>query len=110
MDSIDAIQLPEGLCIEDLAVDMAAEFTKTITEADVVAFAATSGDTNPIHLDEAYAAATRFARRIAHGMLGASLISAAMGTKLPGPGGIYLSQTLQFKAPIYLGEPVKAKP
>lgn len=109
MDGIDAIQTPDALRIEDLAVGMMAEFSKTITEADVVAFSAISGDTNPIHLDEAYAAASRFGRRVAHGMLGASLISAVMGTRLPGSGGIYLSQTLQFKAPIHLGDAVTAR-
>lgn len=109
MDGIDTIQAPDTLRIEDLAVGMMAEFSRTITEADVVAFSTISGDTNPIHLDKAYAAASRFGRRVAHGMLGASLISAVMGTRLPGPGGIYLSQTLQFKAPIHLGDAVTAR-
>jgi 3-hydroxybutyryl-CoA dehydratase len=109
MDGIEAFQVPEALSIEDLAVGMAAAFSKTITAADVVAFSAISGDTNPIHLDEAYAAASRFGRRVAHGLLGASVISAVMGTKLPGPGAIYLSQTLQFKAPVYLGDTVTAR-
>lgn len=109
MDGIDTIQAPDSLNIEDLAVGMMAEFSKTITEADVVAFSAISGDSNPIHLDAVYAAASRFGRRVVHGILGASLISAVMGTRLPGPGGIYLSQTLQFKAPIHLGDAVTAR-
>jgi 3-hydroxybutyryl-CoA dehydratase len=82
--------------------------TKTITDADVRAFAAASGDTNSIHLDEEYAKTTRFGRRIAHGMLTASLISAVLGNDLPGLGTIYLSQTLAFKAPVYLGDTITA--
>jgi 3-hydroxybutyryl-CoA dehydratase len=109
MDGIEAIQASEALSIEDLAVGMTADFAKTITEADVVAFSEISGDTNPIHLDEAYAATSRFGQRVAHGMLGASLISAVMGTKLPGPGAVYLSQTLQFKAPVLVGDTVTAR-
>jgi 3-hydroxybutyryl-CoA dehydratase len=82
--------------------------TKTITDADIRAFAAASGDTNSIHLDEEYAKTTRFGRRIAHGMLTASLISAVLGNDLPGSGTIYLSQTLAFKAPVYLGDTITA--
>ena len=82
--------------------------TKTITDADIRAFAAASGDTNSIHLDEEYAKTTRFGRRIAHGMLTASLISAVLGNDLPGLGTIYLSQTLAFKAPVYLGDTLTA--
>jgi 3-hydroxybutyryl-CoA dehydratase len=82
--------------------------TKTITDADIRAFAAASGDTNSIHLDEEYAKTTRFGRRIAHGMLTASLISAVLGNDLPGLGTIYLSQTLAFKAPVYLGDTITA--
>ncbi|PJF30856.1 MAG: enoyl-CoA hydratase [Candidatus Thermofonsia Clade 1 bacterium] len=82
--------------------------TKTITDADIRAFAAASGDTNSIHLDEEYAKTTRFGRRIAHGMLTASLISAVLGNDLPGTGTIYLSQTLHFKAPVYLDDTITA--
>jgi len=82
--------------------------TKTITDADIRAFAAASGDTNSIHLDEEYAKTTRFGRRIAHGMLTASLISAVLGNDLPALGTIYLSQTLAFKAPVYLGDTITA--
>ncbi len=98
----------QGLMIEDLTEGMAAAFSKTVTEADVVLFAGVTGDTNPVHLDEDYARTTFFEGRIAHGMLTAGLISAAIGTKLPGPGAVYLSQTLKFKAPVRLGDTVVA--
>jgi 3-hydroxybutyryl-CoA dehydratase len=70
------------------------------------AFAELTGDTNPVHLDDAYAAGTRFGRRIAHGMIAAGLISATLANDLPGPGTVYLSQTLQFKAPVYPGDTI----
>lgn len=92
-----------------LKVGDAAEMTKTVTDADVRAFAEVTGDHNPIHLDEEYAASTRFGRRIAHGMLGASLISAVLANKLPGRGTVYLSQTLRFTAPVFLGDTVTAR-
>ncbi|MDW8298443.1 MAG: MaoC family dehydratase [Anaerolineae bacterium] len=82
--------------------------TKTITDADIRAFAAASGDMNPLHLDEEFAKTTRFGKRIAHGMLTASLISAVLGNDLPGTGTIYLSQTLSFKAPVYLDDTITA--
>ena len=93
---------------EDLATDMSAAVSKLITERDVETFAAVSTDTNPIHLSDEFAAGTRFKRRIAHGLLTASLISAVLGTKLPGPGAIYVSQNLKFAAPVYLGDVVTA--
>jgi 3-hydroxybutyryl-CoA dehydratase len=86
-----------------------ASLTRTITESDVQQFAALVGDNNPVHLDEAFAQKTRFGRRIAHGMWGVSLISAVLGTRLPGPGTIYLSQTIQFLGPVYLGDTVTAE-
>lgn len=86
-----------------------AEVSKTISDEDVRAFAELTGDRNPVHLDEEYAAATRFGRRIAHGMLGASLISTVLASELPGPGSVYLSQTLRFTAPVYLGDTVTAR-
>lgn len=92
-----------------LKVGDAAEMTKTVTDADVRAFAEVTGDRNPVHLDEEYAAATRFGRRIAHGMLGASLISAVLAGKLPGRGTVYLSQTLRFTAPVFLGDALTAR-
>lgn len=87
----------------------AAEVSKTMTDEDVRAFAELTGDRNPVHLDEEYAATTRFGRRIAHGMLGASLISTVLAGELPGPGSVYLSQTLRFTAPVYLGDTVTAR-
>jgi len=85
-----------------------ASLTRVVTDADICAFAELSGDHNPIHLDEGYATTTRFGRRIAHGMFGASLISAVIGNDLPGTGSIYLGQTLRFVAPVYLGDTVTA--
>ena len=83
--------------------------TKTISPADIQEFAILVGDVNPVHLDEAVAGKTRFGRCVAHGMWGAALISAVLGTKLPGPGTIYLSQTMSFQAPIYPGDAVTAR-
>lgn len=93
-----------GYYIEELSEGMSASFGKTVTDADIVLFAGISGDTNPVHLNEAFAKETMFKGRIAHGIFGASLISAVLGTKLPGPGCIYVNQTLRFKAPVRAGE------
>ncbi len=98
-----------GYYFEDLAPGMAAAFSKTITEADLLMFAGVSGDTNPLHLDEEFAAGTIFESRIAHGILTASLISTVLGTRLPGPGAIYVSQSLRFLAPVRIGDTVVAK-
>ena len=100
---------PAGRFFEDLAVGQSASFAKTVTEADIVLFAGVSGDTNPVHLDQEFAAKTMFKGRIAHGMLSAGFISTVLGTKLPGPGCIYISQTLKFKAPVKIGDTVVAK-
>ena len=81
-------------------------FRTTVSEADIAAFAEVSGDKNPVHLDAAYAATTMFKERIAHGMLSAAYISAVFGMELPGPGSIYISQTLNFKAPVKIGDTV----
>jgi len=97
-----------GLFFEDLAPGQSASFAKTVTDADIVLFAGVSGDTNPVHIDAEYAAGTMFKGRIAHGMLTAALVSAVLGTRLPGPGCIYLSQTLRFKAPVRIGDTVTA--
>lgn len=97
-----------GLYLEDLKVGMSAMFGKTVTEADIVAYAGVSGDTNPIHLHDGFARTTRFGQRIAHGMLSGSFISAVIGTKLPGPGSVYISQTMEFKAPVLIGETITA--
>ena len=85
-----------------------ASLTKTITEADVIAFAELIGDANPIHTDAEYARKSRFGRRVAHGMFTGGLISAVLGNKLPGPGSIYLSQQLEFLAPVYIGDTITA--
>lgn len=95
--------------LETLAVGQVATFSKTIEMTDIVAFAEASGDTNPVHLDAEAAAQSQFGRPIAHGMLTASLISAVLGTRLPGSGCIYLSQTLTFKAPVWPGDEVTAR-
>lgn len=93
---------------EDLAVGQEASLSRTVTEADIVAFADVTGDHNPVHIDAAYAATTMFKERIAHGMLSAGYISAVFGMKLPGPGAIYISQTMAFKAPVKIGDTVVA--
>lgn len=92
-----------------LKVGDAAALSKTITDDDIRAFAALTGDANPVHLDDEYAATTRFGRRIAHGMLSASLISAVIANELPGRGSVYLSQSLRFVAPVYPGDTVTAR-
>ena len=97
-----------GYDIEDLSVGMSATFSKTITEADIVLFAGVSGDTNAIHVNEEYAATTAFKGRIAHGFLSASVISAAVANRLPGPGAIYMDQRLKFLAPVRPGDTVHA--
>lgn len=98
-----------GYYLEDLSLGMTDVFAKTVSEADVTLFAGLSGDTNPLHLDQSFASQTRFGDRIVHGMLSASLISTVFGTRLPGPGCVYLSQTLRFKAPVKLGDTVQAR-
>jgi len=97
-----------GYELLDLRMGMSAIFAKTITEADIVLFAAVSGDNNALHINEEFAAGTFFKGRIAHGMLSASVISAAIASKLPGPGSIYMSQSLRFKAPVRPGDTVRA--
>src|SRR3954467_10095269 len=99
----------DGYYIEDLTEGMTAVFGKTITDADILMFAGVSGDTNPVHLNEEFAAGTAFQGRIAHGMLTASLISTVLGTKLPGPGCVYLSQNMKFLAPVRAGDTVRAE-
>ena len=94
---------------EDLHVGMEATFARTVSEADIIGFADVTGDKNPVHLDESFAAKTPFKTRIAHGMLTASYISAVFGMELPGPGVIYVSQTLNFRGPVKIGDKVIAK-
>lgn len=98
-----------GHYFEDLKVGMTDVYSRTITESDIVLFCGISGDTNPLHLNKEYAARTRFRGVIAHGMLPASLISAVLGTKLPGPGAIYVSQNCRFRAPVRAGDTVVAR-
>lgn len=95
-----------SLFFEDLHLGMSDALSRTVSPADVAAFAALTGDRNPIHLSEEYAARTQFQRRIAHGAYTAGLISAVLGTRLPGPGAIYISQTLNFRAPVFVGDRV----
>jgi len=94
------------LFFEDLSVGMAEWLEKTIAASDVVGFAQLTGDRNPIHLSEHFAAKTPFGTRVAHGLYTASLISAVLGTRLPGPGAVYISQTLNFRAPVKIGDTV----
>ena len=97
-----------GYYFEDLEEGMTDVFAKTITDADITGFAGVSGDTNPLHLNHEFASGTIFKGRVAHGMLTASLISTVIGTKLPGPGCIYVSQNLRFRAPVRTGDTVTA--
>lgn len=93
--------------IEEIQPGQSASWQRTVTDDDIRRFAALSGDDNPVHLDEAFAAKTRFKGRIAHGMLAASFISTVVGTKLPGYGCIYISQNLRFRAPVRIGDTVE---
>jgi 3-hydroxybutyryl-CoA dehydratase len=97
-----------GYFFEDLQVGQTDTLGKTITEADVLLYAAVSTDTNPIHIDAEAAKQSIFGERIAHGMLSAGLISAVLGTRLPGPGSLYMRQSLRFAAPVKIGDTVKA--
>ena len=100
--------MTDSACFEDLAIGQTASLGKTITEADILLFAAVSTDTNPVHINADVAKASIFGERIAHGMLSAGLISAVLGTRLPGPGSIYMSQTLRFSGPVKIGATVTA--
>lgn len=95
-----------GKYLEDLNVGDQAETRHVVTEADVQDFSAVSGDDNPLHLDEAFAATTAFKGRVAHGMLAGAYLSAVLGTRLPGPGAIYVSQSMNFKRPVRIGDEV----
>src|SRR4030081_2681800 len=97
------------LHFEDLSVGMTETLSKIIASSDVVGFAQVTGDRNPIHLSEHFAAKTQFKTRIAHGLYTASLISAVLGTRLPGPGAVYISQTLNFRAPVKIGDTVEGE-
>lgn len=94
--------------IEDLSPGMSASFAKTVTEQDIALFGEVSGDTNPVHFDEAFAQATPFKGRIAHGVLAASYVSTVLGMEMPGPGTIFVGLTVRFKAPVRIGDTVTA--
>jgi 3-hydroxybutyryl-CoA dehydratase len=96
------------LAFEDLALGQRASLMRTVMDDDLHLFAAVTGDTNPIHTSETFAAGTRFGQRIAHGMFTASLVSAVIGTRLPGPGAVYLPQTIHFLSPVRIGDVVTA--
>jgi len=97
-----------GYYFEELSEGMSDVYAKTITDADVITFAGISGDTNPVHLNHEFASETMFEGQVAHGMLTASFISTVIGTKLPGPGCVYLGQDLRFKVPVKVGDTVMA--
>ena len=97
-----------GYYFEDLQLGMEASFSKTVTEADVGQFAGITGDFNPVHVNEEFAEETRFQHRIAHGMLTGGMVSAVLGTRLPGAGSVYISQEMRFRAPVYIGDTVTA--
>ena len=94
--------------LEDMKVGMTGSYARTVTDADLVLFAGVTGDNNPVHLDAEYASRTMFGGRIVHGMLTASFISTVLGMKMPGPGAVYVSQKLAFKAPVRIGDTVHA--
>ena len=98
--------MTQGFYIDDMDVGMTASYWQTVSGDDIQRFAAISGDTNPVHLDQAYAEKTPFKGIIAHGMLSAAYISALIAGKLPGPGAIYLGQSLAFKRPVKIGDEV----
>lgn len=99
----------ENFTYDEISLDQTAEYVRTVTERDLILFAAVSGDVNPVHLDEEFAKTTRFGGRIAHGMLTGALVSAALACVLPGPGTVYLNQSLRFTAPVRLGDTVTIK-
>lgn len=100
----------QGYCLEDLSVGVGAQYSRTITDTDVVPFAGTGGDDNPVHLNEEYAPTSPFKGRVAHGTPLAGPVSCVAGTRLPGPGAICVDQTLRFRAPVRVGETVTEVP
>ena len=97
-----------GMQIDEICVGMSASYSQTITDADIKAFAGISGDNNPVHMSDEYAEDSRFGKRIAHGLISASFFSSLFGTRIPGPGCVYVSQQLNFKKPVYIGDTVTA--
>ena len=106
---LDQFNKLHGFFIEDLKVGQEAILSKTITEADIANFSGVTGDNNPVHVSDDFASKTIFKKRVAHGFFTASLISTLIATKLPGPGSIYISQTLKFLAPAYIGDNILTK-
>ncbi len=100
--------MKESYSIDEISVGMSVSYSQTITDADVKQFAGISGDNNPVHMDDIYAENSRYKKRIAHGLLSASFFSSLFGTRLPGKGCVYVSQNLNFKKPVYLGDTVTA--
>jgi len=98
----------QGLRIGEIELGMTASYSQTITDADIKVFAGLSGDHNPVHINEEYASKSKFKRRIAHGLISASFFSALFGTKLPGPGCVYVAQNLTFRKPVYIDDTVTA--
>jgi len=98
-----------GLTFDEIQIGMSASRQNTVSESDIQSFAAISGDENPVHLDADYAATTPFKKRISHGMLTASYISALFGMSLPGPGAIYVTQTLNFRRPVWIDDRITTK-
>ena len=107
-ENANSVKDLNGFYFEDLKIGTTDEFSKTISEADIQTFADVSGDENPVHLNPEYAKATVFKGCIAHGILTASFVSTVIGTRMPGPGCIYVAQNLKFKAPVRAGDTVKA--
>lgn len=107
--AVTAVDKLHGFYFEDLEVGQSDEYSRTISESDILVFAGVSGDTNPVHLNHEFASETMFEGCIAHGLLTASYISTVIGTKMPGPGCIYVGQTLKFKAPVKAGDTVTAR-
>lgn len=99
---------PRRYYFEDIEIGMSASLRRSVQEGDLEAFAGITGDYNPVHMDPAFAAQTMFKERISHGMLTASYMSAVFGMKLPGPGAIYISQTLNFRRPVKIGDTITA--
>lgn len=94
--------------LDDIQIGMTESYSQTITDSDIKSFSGISGDKNPVHMDANYASSSRFGKRIAHGMFSASFFSAIFGTKLPGPGCVYVSQDLKFRKPVYIDDTVTA--
>lgn len=104
MSELNGLPPADGLTFEEISLGMSASLDTTVSERDILSFADITGDRNPVHLDDEYARSTPFKNRISHGMLTASYISAVFGMRLPGPGAIYVTQTLNFRRPVWIGD------